>query len=230
MQYQMALPAERWTGAHGPTTHKPRQGVSISSDDVEVALRARAGSTQTRTATTICARMLPRDVARVARPIRREAAPFEDRPRGHVASHRIQRPCRRARQDDLSSWTRLGRVSAGPAHGHGRVSWRSQPTVTCWCCSHDGETLGSVPDRPREGPPSTVDRPNVRESRDVTEEVSGDGGTRTLTVGVLSALPLPVGLRPRDALWATLGDQSTISDAPLAAVCCLETPAQLPIS
>ena len=57
----------------------------------------------------------------------------------------------------------------------------------------------------------------------VVRSVGGDGGTRTLTVGVLSALPLPVGLRPRGRTATTFGDQSITSDAPLAAHLSIES-------
>ena len=45
----------------------------------------------------------------------------------------------------------------------------------------------------------------------------GDGGARTLTVSVLSALPLPVGLRPRDHSTATVRHQFQHLRAPFAA-------------
>ena len=56
--------------------------------------------------------------------------------------------------------------------------------------------------------------------------VCGDGGNRTLTVGVLSALPLPVGLRPRDRSGTPARDQFITSETPLAANSSTKNPAQ----
>ncbi len=113
---------------------------------------------------------------------------------------------------------------APPPHrfrGRHRTSWGP-------CVSASARTFGSGAACPRSTDPRSVGpawitAPGMgptRPSRVGSSHACGDGGSRTLTGGGLSALPLPIGLRPRStaardaALRRTRGPYRDAVDAP----------------